>query len=178
MRSLEPCSGSSRLVGIGESPAPIRETGARALHLHLHHASRYRPFTHARQTGTCLSALLDHVWSPRERVMAPSKPREASIERSQEYEEFLDKLAEYHEKRGSVFPPCSRMCAPTVCAKVDWLAEQSSNGSPRSEVDTSTCYACTNALLRRVATTRFRTKRAISLPGDELPVNSSLEART
>jgi chromatin structure-remodeling complex subunit RSC9 len=32
--------------------------------------------------------------------MAPNKPREASIERTSEYEEFLQKLAEYHEKRG------------------------------------------------------------------------------
>lgn len=36
--------------------------------------------------------------------MAPSKPREESIERTTEYDEFLDKLAEYHEKRGFVFP--------------------------------------------------------------------------
>lgn len=36
--------------------------------------------------------------------MAPKdkQPREESIERTTEYEEFLDKLAEYHEKRGFV----------------------------------------------------------------------------
>ncbi|KAI8935176.1 hypothetical protein NX059_007769 [Plenodomus lindquistii] len=35
--------------------------------------------------------------------MAPSRPREQSIERTQEYDDFLDKLAAYHEKRGTVF---------------------------------------------------------------------------
>ena len=34
--------------------------------------------------------------------MAPNKPREESIERTAEYDEFLDVLAEYHEKRGWV----------------------------------------------------------------------------
>ncbi|KAF2116266.1 hypothetical protein BDV96DRAFT_544953 [Lophiotrema nucula] len=35
--------------------------------------------------------------------MAPNKAREASIERTSEYDEFLEKLAEYHEKRGTHF---------------------------------------------------------------------------
>lgn len=37
--------------------------------------------------------------------MAPKdkQPREASIERTTEYEEFLDELEKYHEKRGSVY---------------------------------------------------------------------------
>ncbi|CBY00328.1 hypothetical protein LEMA_P014580.1 [Plenodomus lingam JN3] len=35
--------------------------------------------------------------------MAPTRPREQSIERTQEYEDFLDTLAAYHEKRGTVF---------------------------------------------------------------------------
>jgi hypothetical protein len=36
--------------------------------------------------------------------MAPKdKQREASIERTTEYDEFLDELAKYHEKRGCVF---------------------------------------------------------------------------
>jgi chromatin structure-remodeling complex subunit RSC9 len=34
--------------------------------------------------------------------MAPSKPREPSIERTSEYAEFIDKLAEYHDKRGTI----------------------------------------------------------------------------
>ncbi|KAF1977400.1 hypothetical protein BU23DRAFT_550720 [Bimuria novae-zelandiae CBS 107.79] len=34
--------------------------------------------------------------------MAPNKPREESIERTTEYEEFLDELAKYHEKRGTI----------------------------------------------------------------------------
>ncbi|KAF2468484.1 uncharacterized protein BDR25DRAFT_304921 [Lindgomyces ingoldianus] len=35
--------------------------------------------------------------------MAPNKPpRDASIERTSEYEEFMDKLAQYHEKRGTI----------------------------------------------------------------------------
>jgi len=36
--------------------------------------------------------------------MAPKdkQPREEPIERTPEYEEFLDKLADYHEKRGFV----------------------------------------------------------------------------
>ncbi|KAF2706396.1 hypothetical protein K504DRAFT_80118 [Pleomassaria siparia CBS 279.74] len=33
--------------------------------------------------------------------MAPTKPRETSIERTSEYEEFLGKLSVYHEKRGT-----------------------------------------------------------------------------
>ncbi|KAF2267519.1 hypothetical protein CC78DRAFT_613955 [Lojkania enalia] len=33
--------------------------------------------------------------------MAPNKPRDPSIERTSEYEEFIEKLAEYHEKRGT-----------------------------------------------------------------------------
>jgi chromatin structure-remodeling complex subunit RSC9 len=32
--------------------------------------------------------------------MAPSKPTEPSIERTDEYDEFLETLAKYHEKRG------------------------------------------------------------------------------
>jgi chromatin structure-remodeling complex subunit RSC9 len=32
--------------------------------------------------------------------MAPSKPAEPSIERTEEYDQFLDTLAKYHEKRG------------------------------------------------------------------------------
>ncbi|KAH9864175.1 hypothetical protein J1614_010109 [Plenodomus biglobosus] len=35
--------------------------------------------------------------------MAPTRPREQSIERTQEYEDFLDTLAAYHEKRGTLF---------------------------------------------------------------------------
>ncbi|KAF2139377.1 uncharacterized protein K452DRAFT_275626 [Aplosporella prunicola CBS 121167] len=35
--------------------------------------------------------------------MAPSKPREPSIERTDEYDDFLQKLEEYHKKRGTVF---------------------------------------------------------------------------
>lgn len=34
--------------------------------------------------------------------MAPNKPEEQSVERTQEYEDFLNTLAEYHEKRGWV----------------------------------------------------------------------------
>ncbi|CAO2655825.1 Nn.00g046280.m01.CDS01 [Neocucurbitaria sp. VM-36] len=34
--------------------------------------------------------------------MAPSRPTEPSIERTQEYDDFLDTLAQYHEKRGTV----------------------------------------------------------------------------
>jgi chromatin structure-remodeling complex subunit RSC9 len=34
--------------------------------------------------------------------MAPNKPEESSVERTQEYEDFLNTLAEYHEKRGTV----------------------------------------------------------------------------
>ncbi|KAF2203584.1 hypothetical protein GQ43DRAFT_478934 [Delitschia confertaspora ATCC 74209] len=33
--------------------------------------------------------------------MAPSRPREPSIDRTAEYEEFIEKLAAYHEKRGT-----------------------------------------------------------------------------
>ncbi|KAF2020868.1 hypothetical protein BU24DRAFT_416536 [Aaosphaeria arxii CBS 175.79] len=33
--------------------------------------------------------------------MAPNKPREPSIDRTPEYDEFMGKLAEYHEKRGT-----------------------------------------------------------------------------
>ncbi|KAF2760289.1 hypothetical protein EJ05DRAFT_474178 [Pseudovirgaria hyperparasitica] len=33
--------------------------------------------------------------------MAPARPREPSIDRSEEYEEFMTKLAAYHEKRGT-----------------------------------------------------------------------------
>lgn len=35
-------------------------------------------------------------------TMAPTKPREQSVERTQEYEDFLDTLEKYHEKRGWV----------------------------------------------------------------------------
>lgn len=37
--------------------------------------------------------------------MAPKDklPREASIERTTEYDEFMDKLEKYHEKRGYVY---------------------------------------------------------------------------
>ncbi|KAI4642856.1 hypothetical protein J4E93_006925 [Alternaria ventricosa] len=34
--------------------------------------------------------------------MAPNKPEEQSVERTQEHEDFLNTLAEYHEKRGTV----------------------------------------------------------------------------
>lgn len=34
--------------------------------------------------------------------MAPPKPKEPSIDRTDEYDEFLDTLAAYHEKRGWV----------------------------------------------------------------------------
>jgi hypothetical protein len=42
-------------------------------------------------------------------TMAPSKPREASIERTEEYDKFIEELQVYHEKRGSV--SCSRVIA-------------------------------------------------------------------
>lgn len=32
--------------------------------------------------------------------MAPVKPRDVSIERTSEYDEFIEKLVAYHEKRG------------------------------------------------------------------------------
>ncbi|KAF2844893.1 hypothetical protein T440DRAFT_299694 [Plenodomus tracheiphilus IPT5] len=35
--------------------------------------------------------------------MAPNRPREQSIERTPEYDAFLDTLAAYHEKRGTIF---------------------------------------------------------------------------
>jgi chromatin structure-remodeling complex subunit RSC9 len=35
--------------------------------------------------------------------MAPNNPEESSVERTQEREDFLNTLAEYHEKRGWVF---------------------------------------------------------------------------
>ena len=35
--------------------------------------------------------------------MAPSKPREPSIERTEEYDKFIEELEAYHEKRGLVF---------------------------------------------------------------------------
>ena len=38
--------------------------------------------------------------------MAPSKPREASIERTEEYDKFIEELQAYHDKRGSVFWIC------------------------------------------------------------------------
>ena len=38
--------------------------------------------------------------------MAPSKPREASIERTEEYDKFIEALQAYPDKRGSV--PCPR----------------------------------------------------------------------
>lgn len=49
--------------------------------------------------------------------MAPKdkQPREESIERTTEYEEFLDTLAEYHEKRGFVL--CLRIVAE--CSRAD-----------------------------------------------------------
>lgn len=34
--------------------------------------------------------------------MAPNKPKDSSVDHNQEYEEFLDTLAEYHEKRGTL----------------------------------------------------------------------------
>jgi chromatin structure-remodeling complex subunit RSC9 len=34
--------------------------------------------------------------------MAPNNPEESSVERTQEREDFLNTLAEYHEKRGWV----------------------------------------------------------------------------
>jgi chromatin structure-remodeling complex subunit RSC9 len=34
--------------------------------------------------------------------MAPNKPEDSSVEHTQEYEDFLNTLAEYHEKRGWV----------------------------------------------------------------------------
>ena len=34
--------------------------------------------------------------------MAPTKPTEPSIQSTQEYDDFLDTLAAYHEKRGWV----------------------------------------------------------------------------
>lgn len=37
-----------------------------------------------------------------ERTMAPSKPREPSVDRTQEYDDFLNTLAEFHEQRGWV----------------------------------------------------------------------------
>jgi chromatin structure-remodeling complex subunit RSC9 len=48
--------------------------------------------------------------------MAPKdkQPREETIERTPEYEEFLDKLAEYHEKRGFCAPFAHR-CRAQSC---------------------------------------------------------------
>ena len=34
--------------------------------------------------------------------MAPARQREPSIERTSEYDEFIEKLEKYHEKRGWV----------------------------------------------------------------------------
>jgi len=34
--------------------------------------------------------------------MAPSKPREPSIERTEEYDKFIEDLQAYHDKRGLV----------------------------------------------------------------------------
>jgi len=34
--------------------------------------------------------------------MAPSKPREPSIERTEEYDKFIEELQAYHDKRGWV----------------------------------------------------------------------------
>lgn len=34
--------------------------------------------------------------------MAPSKPREPSIERTEEYDKFIEELQAYHDKRGLV----------------------------------------------------------------------------
>lgn len=38
--------------------------------------------------------------------MAPSKPREPSIERTEEYDKFIEELQAYHDKRGLVFWIC------------------------------------------------------------------------
>lgn len=46
--------------------------------------------------------------------MAPNKPREVSIERTSEYEEFIEKLAVYHEKRGLVLH-LRVVAAPRAC---------------------------------------------------------------
>jgi hypothetical protein len=50
--------------------------------------------------------------------MAPKdKQREASIERTTEYDEFLEELANYHEKRGCVFH--LRIAADLGCVDID-----------------------------------------------------------
>lgn len=54
--------------------------------------------------------------SARRIAMAPAKPREPSIERTAEYDDFLSKLAEYHEKRGFVLSLALSPCERRLCA--------------------------------------------------------------
>jgi hypothetical protein len=49
--------------------------------------------------------------------MAPNTPRKQSIERTSEYDEFIEKLAEYHEKRGCVLHIACFDCARSHIAQ-------------------------------------------------------------
>lgn len=57
--------------------------------------------------------------------MAPNKPKDSSVDHNQEYEEFLDTLAEYHEKRGWVVESFAyNECILMYSAGHFWTANQ------------------------------------------------------
>ena len=74
--------------------------------------------------------------------------RGESIERTDEREEFVKKVAEYHEKRGYVFYQAVEWLPIFVMAQADVTSQPIgliSIPSPKLDLDTSTCCTCTSA---------------------------------